>query len=706
MSLFIEKVHLCKVEPLTQDFSIDAKLLNLIYGPNEAGKTLITEFMLKCLFSTGKRSNWLIRDRWKPGRGSRIELTLPGGEKVSLTISSRKRLEDLLGVSEPSLPPNLSRLMVVKSGETALSDMAPGGLDRDILKKILSHEGLLDNLRNKLSKTLGKARFVNGEIVADDRGPNRDIREKSELIKKLENLLASIREQLSGAPLAGKKLELKAVEDSVADLERARDHRAYRLNVEIEDLESRKKALPERSDLQQSISDLRLCTARKEDLNQKSATVERLEEETSDLPWFRNVLEALDRFGTTAPETGASTFFTVAMYSAFALVVVSALAGWTVPGVISLLAGVAFVVARVNSLKKLLTNSEKVRVISRLSTEFERRSGQELTDRATLKTMIETLQKGADLREHLRGEITALETEIAALLEKVDSVLQVLPREEMRENRNETLKGIISELDELGESVELKRQEMNALGTSILLETPSAVDWDQDRHRSLLSRHEELQRELEKLEDASSGLKKTIANELNETSMSSIEEHTEALMKRIETVSGEHTRMKARALAEMQVHAVLDDLALHEDETIRRGLRSDAVTGTLSKVTGYSGLDLDEIRRVIVRTRDGSEPFFLDELSTGAREQILLALRSGFLQDLLREPAFLILDDAFQHSDWARRKVMVDLTFDLIAAGWQIFYFTMDDHIKDLFIAAAGRNLKEKDFLFRSLEPR
>jgi hypothetical protein len=49
---------------------------------------------------------------------------------------------------------------------------------------------------------------------------------------------------------------------------------------------------------------------------------------------------------------------------------------------------------------------------------------------------------------------------------------------------------------------------------------------------------------------------------------------------------------------------------------------------------------------------------------------------------------------------------MVDLTFDLIAAGWQIFYFTMDDHIKDLFIAAAGRNLKEKDFLFRSLEPR
>jgi len=704
MSLFIEKVHVCRIEPLTQDFTIDAKSLNLIYGPNEAGKTLITEFMLKCLFRT-RRSSWLTRDRWKPERGSRIELTLPNGEKVTLTTSSRKCLEDLLGVSEPSLPPNLSRLMVVKSGETALSDVTPGGLDRDILKQILSNEELLDNLRNRLSKTLGKARFVDGEIVADDRGPNRDLREKLELINRLERILSSVREQLSGAPIARKKLELKAVEDSLADLERARDHRAYCLKVEIEDLESRKKALPERSDLHQSISDLRLCTARKEDLNQKLATVEQLEEETSDLPWLLNVLEVLDGFSTTAPETGASTFFTVAMYSAFALAVVSALAGWTVPGVISLLAGVAFVVARVNSLKKLLTNSEQIKVISRLSTEFKRRSGRELTDRATLKTMIETLQKSADLREHIRGEMTALETEVADLLEKVDSVLQVLPHEEMRENRNETITGVISELDELGESMELKRQEMNALGNSIILETPAAVAWDQSRHMSLLTRREELQRELEQLEDASSGLKKTIANELNETSMSSMEEHTEALMKRIETVSEEHIRMKARALAEMQVHIVLDDLALHEDETIRRGLRSDTVASTLSKVTGYSGLDLDEIRRVIVRTSDGSEPFFLDELSTGAREQILLALRSGFLQDLLREPAFLILDDAFQHSDWARRKVMVDLTFDLIREGWQIFYFTMDDHVRDLFIEAAASNLKKKDFVFRSLEP-
>jgi uncharacterized protein YhaN len=46
---------------------------------------------------------------------------------------------------------------------------------------------------------------------------------------------------------------------------------------------------------------------------------------------------------------------------------------------------------------------------------------------------------------------------------------------------------------------------------------------------------------------------------------------------------------------------------------------------------------------------------------------------------------FLILDDAFQHSDWDRREWLVDEIAELTKIGWQIFYFTMDDHIKHLF---------------------
>jgi hypothetical protein len=49
------------------------------------------------------------------------------------------------------------------------------------------------------------------------------------------------------------------------------------------------------------------------------------------------------------------------------------------------------------------------------------------------------------------------------------------------------------------------------------------------------------------------------------------------------------------------------------------------------------------------------------------------------------DTAFLILDDAFQHSDWERRPALVDTVFDLAKAGWQTIYFSMDDNIRDLF---------------------
>ena len=64
----------------------------------------------------------------------------------------------------------------------------------------------------------------------------------------------------------------------------------------------------------------------------------------------------------------------------------------------------------------------------------------------------------------------------------------------------------------------------------------------------------------------------------------------------------------------------------------------------------------------------------------------MLALRIGIASHVLSErKMFLILDDAFQHSDWERRAWLVDEMVDLANIGWQIIYFSMDDHIKRLF---------------------
>jgi uncharacterized protein YhaN len=55
------------------------------------------------------------------------------------------------------------------------------------------------------------------------------------------------------------------------------------------------------------------------------------------------------------------------------------------------------------------------------------------------------------------------------------------------------------------------------------------------------------------------------------------------------------------------------------------------------------------------------------------------------------DTAFLILDDAFQHSDWLRRKNLIQQTLNLIKIGWQVFYFTMDDHIRAQFQKAGAK---------------
>ena len=62
---------------------------------------------------------------------------------------------------------------------------------------------------------------------------------------------------------------------------------------------------------------------------------------------------------------------------------------------------------------------------------------------------------------------------------------------------------------------------------------------------------------------------------------------------------------------------------------------------------------------------------------------------------------FLILDDAFQYSDWERRPKLVDQVFAMAEKGWQIIYLTMDDNLRDLF-CDKGKELGD-NFVFKEL---
>jgi len=76
-----------------------------------------------------------------------------------------------------------------------------------------------------------------------------------------------------------------------------------------------------------------------------------------------------------------------------------------------------------------------------------------------------------------------------------------------------------------------------------------------------------------------------------------------------------------------------------------------------------------------------------------------LALRVGVAARILQdESLFLILDDAFQHADWDRRRAILKEMTDLVNAGWQIIYFTMDEHIQKIF-DMQGKKLFGKQYV-------
>ena len=122
----------------------------------------------------------------------------------------------------------------------------------------------------------------------------------------------------------------------------------------------------------------------------------------------------------------------------------------------------------------------------------------------------------------------------------------------------------------------------------------------------------------------------------------------------------------------------------------------------LTILTGkYHQLDLID-NQILAGYQNSLYP--LEDLSTGAREQIQLALRLGIAAHLTGGlPLFLILDDAFQHSDWGRRESLVKSMIGLVKQGWQVTYLTMDDHIRDLFLKN-GKTSFKKEFKFHILD--
>ncbi|MDO9547327.1 MAG: hypothetical protein Q7J07_11350, partial [Pelolinea sp.] len=226
------------------------------------------------------------------------------------------------------------------------------------------------------------------------------------------------------------------------------------------------------------------------------------------------------------------------------------------------------------------------------------------------------------------------------------------------------------------------------------LEEGAGVEYSRETHEETRCMLEEVRAQISEEDNALAILKQGLCDETGNTVKDDWGAILDVLREKRNSLYETRKALKADIIAQILVNQSLDMYREKEDEKIREGLASEKLVEALYQITGkYNKIELvgDEL---MVSDKYAEYPF--SDLSTGTQEQIFLALRIGFAAKISKNDSlFFILDDAFQYSDWERRELLVDKVVDLAKHDWQVIYFSMDDHIRDLFVKKAGKAFKD-----------
>ena len=135
---------------------------------------------------------------------------------------------------------------------------------------------------------------------------------------------------------------------------------------------------------------------------------------------------------------------------------------------------------------------------------------------------------------------------------------------------------------------------------------------------------------------------------------------------------------RSRMAQQLAGRAILDWL----QESCRTGEQPEALEEANRLLTEFTHgqlvltLDLTPEGSVFHASRPGETPRELQDLSTGERTQVLMAVRLAFLKRNERAPLPLLVDEVLGTSDDARAEAIMQTLLQVARDGRQIFYFT------------------------------
>lgn len=165
-----------------------------------------------------------------------------------------------------------------------------------------------------------------------------------------------------------------------------------------------------------------------------------------------------------------------------------------------------------------------------------------------------------------------------------------------------------------------------------------------------------------------------------------------------------------RAQAEVELQQLVQELggielARRAVDQLRERLESERQPATLRSAGQYlQQLTAGKYQRVwaplgeqsLVVDDDRQRSFRVDQLSSGTREQLFLAIRFALIDDFVGQGAELpiVLDDVFVNFDQRRTQAAVQTVIDYAADGRQLLLLTCHQHLVSLFADAGATTVR------------
>ena len=237
MAIRIEQINIENLGPI-QRTSLQFDDINLVYSKNEGGKSLLVEFIVRSLFS--KKAQWGYNREY--GQGKIIVSGIDDSTK-NYSPGSRDKLDKYFEKNIQGLPPSLAKLLVIKSGESNISEK-PEGIDTDTLKELLFAKNMLDDIDKNISATVKSATIDEGRITIRKTGEGSEYLNLQEALEHIDKTIKKLSEENKISEERKLKIELDKRKAQKEILISAKRHKAYLLEKRKEELKKERATYP------------------------------------------------------------------------------------------------------------------------------------------------------------------------------------------------------------------------------------------------------------------------------------------------------------------------------------------------------------------------------------------------------------------------------------------------------------------------------